>query len=57
MPIELHDLADGNDDNDDPLHTKNHKFKLPSMSYYVSGSFYILQFNIAFVIFFILIFI
>jgi hypothetical protein len=41
MPIEVHDLVNGDDDNDDPL-AKIHKFQLPSLSQYVSGSFYIL---------------
>jgi hypothetical protein len=31
MLIEVHDLVDGDDDNDDPL-AKIHKFQLPWMS-------------------------
>jgi hypothetical protein len=32
MPIEVHDLSDGDDDNDDPRPAKICKFQLPSMS-------------------------
>jgi hypothetical protein len=42
MLVEMHDLGDGDDDNDDPPLAKIHKFQLPSMSQYVSGSLYIL---------------
>jgi hypothetical protein len=31
MPTEVHDLVDGDDDNDDPL-AKIHKFQLPLLS-------------------------
>jgi hypothetical protein len=31
MPLEMHDLVDGGDDNDDPF-AKIHRFQLPSMS-------------------------
>jgi hypothetical protein len=32
MPTEVHDLGDGDDDNDDPPFAKIHKFQFPSMS-------------------------
>ncbi len=33
MHAKVHDLVDGDDDNDDPPFAKIHKFQLPSMSY------------------------
>jgi len=52
MLVEMHDVVAGNDDNDNPPPTKICKFQLLSILQYVSGSLYMLQFNITFVIFF-----